>query len=60
MYFWAHSEVPAATPATPRRFSSGMWSQFSSIADVASTAQTRPGARYTEAGKFSTPIIIFC
>ncbi|EEB20117.1 formin 1,2/cappuccino, putative [Pediculus humanus corporis] len=52
MYFWAHTEIPAASPPTPRRLSTGMWSSFSSGNDVTTTTTTtpsRPGARYTEA-----------
>ena len=57
MYFWSHAEVPAAAPPTPGRLTASAWPpaspvSFSTAAELANAALSRPGARYTEAGMY--------
>lgn len=51
MYYWAHSEAPAALPTTPGRLHTGAWPPCLPLPDVATIQPARPGARYSEAGE---------
>ncbi len=66
IYYWTHAETVATAPPTPGRLSQAAWPPALGMAmgpsgvsgiPVAQGTGSRPGAKYTEAGRYKNKMI---